>query len=508
MLTIATGLSLGAIFISLGIIIVTANWFLEGNFNYKFQQLKSCKLLWVFLAFYLMHVLAMLWSDDIEFGCKDLKIKLPLLGLPIVFASTPKLKKNEFETLMKFYLAGIISASLWSMAFYMGWKETDLNDIRGISRFFSHIRFSLNIVFGIFISAWFLVGQNKIIEKLIFILSGIWLIIFLFILSSLTGIILLIMISIIFTFYFTFKQKNRNKKILFSISILIITLLPSIYLYEVYNNFFPETEHKNSKLEKLTPSGDLYFHDKDLSRENGYFVWRNICYPELEKSWNKKSKMDFEGLDKKGNSLKFTIIRYITSLGLKKDSLGFSKLKLDDIANIESGIPNFKLANASSLDKRIYEMLWEVNDFFENGHLKNHSLMVRAIYWKTAIDIIKSSPIFGAGTGDIQKEFEKRYSQGNVLEKKEDMRRSHNQYLEIWASLGIFGLILLVIISTNTIFNWKKYHPLSLPISLILVLSMLTEDTLETQAGVSMYALFIKMLIFSVPQESSTETNY
>ena len=504
-MTVLVGLSLGAIFISFGTIIVSANWFLEGNFLNKFNKLKSSGLLWIFLCFYLLHVLAMLWTEDKSYGGNDLKIKLPLLAFPIVFCTTEKLTVSEFRKTLVIYVSGILLATLWSMLFYLDLKKADLNDIRGISRFFSHIRFSMNVVFGIFISIWLFYTSSKQVEKILFILLTLWLIIFLFILSSLTGIVLFIIISLICSIYFSFRQKNNLIKAACLILITTTLAVPTIFLVKTYRYFFPVAENEKIKLETWTPAGDLYYHDKDMSRENGYFVWKHISYPELEKSWNRKSKFNFDGEDSKGNFLKFTLIRYMASKGLKKDSLGFTKLVPEDIRNIEQGFPNYKLVKASSLEKRMYEVMWELDDFYANGHVKNHSIMVRALYWKTAWEIIKENPIFGVGTGDIQSAFEARYQRGDILSKKEDMRRSHNQFLEIWAALGIIGILSLLLICLYPFLNFTSLHPLSFLISLILFLSMFTEDTLETQAGVTLFAFFIPFFSFMVQSDSSAE---
>ena len=502
---IAVGLSVGAVFLSLGIVIVSANWMLEGNFPEKINTVKTNKILWAFLLFYFLHLLGMMWSEEMSYGANDLKIKLPLLALPLVFATTPGLSEKEIKKILLIYIGGILLATLWSMVFYFEWKKAEVNNVRDISRFYSHIRFSMNIVFGVFVCAWLMMQSEMKIRKLFLLIIGIWFIFFLFILSSLTGIVMLILLSLVYIIYFALQQKNTVARTAYFMIILLVIGLPIFFIGKTYQYFFPITEKANEKLEQWTPAGDLYFHDKDLSRENGYFVWRHISYPELEQSWNKKSELKFDGPDKKGNPLRFTLLRYMTSLGLRKDSLGFTFLKKTDIQNVEEGIPNYKLAEATALQKRMYDMLWELNDYLENGHLKNHSVMIRVLYWRTSWDIIKNNPITGVGTGDIQHEFEKRYLKGGILRQKEEMRRSHNQFLEIWATLGFTGLLLLLIIVFIPVYLHRKYHPLLLPVALITAFSMFTEDTLETQAGVSLFAFFIPLFLFVVHKDSKAD---
>ena len=384
---LVVGLSLGAIFISIGQIIISANWILERNFSEKFNQIKTQKIAWPYFLFFGLHLLGLLWTENLTSGVDDIKIKLPILALPLIFSSTRPLSNQELSNLLKIYLFALLAASLWSLFFYLGWKKTSVNDVRNLSRFFSHIRFSMHIVFGIFLSLWFYgETENKII-KIAFALISIWLVFFLFILSSLTGIVLLLILLIGYSIYFFLTFKNLKLKLsIFLVLILGIAGI-GIYGYQVYRDFFTPIQNQNEKLELWTSHRDLYYHESNLARENGYFVWRYNAYEEIQASWNKKSNLNFDGVDKNGNPLRFTLIRYMTSKGLRKDEDDFSKLSNEDIRNIENGITNYKLAKASPIKQRIYEATWEMNDFIENRSMRDHSMIVRLEYWKTAIQI-------------------------------------------------------------------------------------------------------------------------
>ena len=47
----------------------------------RFWQNKAAVLL---VAFYLMHVVGLLWTSDFEYAMKDLRVKLPILVMPLV----------------------------------------------------------------------------------------------------------------------------------------------------------------------------------------------------------------------------------------------------------------------------------------------------------------------------------------------------------------------------------------------------------------------------------------
>ena len=68
----------------MGEIVLACVWVLEGGFIKKAQRLWDRKWPLILVLIYLMHVLGMLYSTDIEFGLHDLRIKLPMLMFPIV----------------------------------------------------------------------------------------------------------------------------------------------------------------------------------------------------------------------------------------------------------------------------------------------------------------------------------------------------------------------------------------------------------------------------------------
>jgi O-antigen ligase len=75
--------------------------------------------------------------------------------------------------------------------------------------------------------------------------------------------------------------------------------------------------------------------------------------------------------------------------------------------------------------------------------------------------------------------------------------RAHNQFLTIFAAFGIFGLLwfLATLILPPLILKVRRdyYFNFFLVIS---ILSMLNEDTLETQAGVTFFAFFYVIFLF------------
>lgn len=84
--------------------------------------------------------------------------------------------------------------------------------------------------------------------------------------------------------------------------------------------------------------------------------------------------------------------------------------------------------------------------------------------------------------------------------------RAHNQYLAVTAALGIFGLAVFLACWIYPVFAFGKAKGLLVQAAwLITTISMLTEDTLETQAGATFAALFISLFLFAQPGNPAEE---
>jgi len=293
------------------------------------------------------------------------------------------------------------------------------------------------------------------------------------------------------------------KKILYKVGfialLVAIPLFISLYVLNIYKKYFSFIPDKNVKLEKVTALGNSYNHDT-LSNvlENGHYVWRYVCEEELRETWNKRSKLNYDGKDRKGQYLKYTLIRFLSSKGYRKDADGVNKLLPDEVHSIENGIANVICNNEHSLSIRIYETIWEYENYKLTAYPNGHSLMQRLEYWKASLGIIKEHLLFGVGTGDMNIAFDQQYiKMKSPLDKKWRLR-SHNQFLSITVGFGLLGLLWFLI---SLIFpfkeKWVRRDYFYLIFFAILVLSMMTEDTIESQAGLTFFVFFNNIFLFS-----------
>ena len=148
------------------------------------------------------------------------------------------------------------------------------------------------------------------------------------------------------------------------------------------------------------------------------------------------------------------------------------------------------------------DALWEYKVYQETRDANGGSNAQRFVYWNIAWDIFKTAPVMGIGTGDVADAFNSYYLAHPNLLQQQYQHRTHNQYLTFLLTFGVIGFILFMLVVFYPLFYKRKYLDYFYIVFFIaFALSLLTEDTLETQAGVTFYALFNCLFLFAKPEE-------
>ena len=508
LILLVASLPLSKFTMSIAQFMLFGGWLIGGNIPGKLKSFFSNRLALLITSVFLLHLLGLWNTSDFNYAFKDLRIKLPILLLPLVLATSPLLTGKQFEKVIISGIAGVTISTLISLMIFLGIIHRPVIDIRDISIFISHIRLALLCCLAVFLASWLIYKHwdGKPNYYVVILLPiAIWLIGFIILIESLTGVIILFVSLVIMSAWFAYRSGGIWVRVFV---LIILAFLPySIYRYvnSVNASFTSHEKVDYSKLEKYTESGNEYYHYPDLEDyENGYPIWTYQCETEMEVQWNRRSQLNYDGKDRKGQELRFTLMRFLSSKGLRKDSAAVWKLTDSEIKSVENGIANVKYQKKSSLEARIHQSLWEIHNRKLRDDQSGHSLTQRIEYWNTAIAIIKQFPFTGVGTGDVPDAFQIQYEIMKSKLSKEWRLRSHNQYLSFGVAFGLPGLIwFLIVIIYPVIRQIKKRDFLYVSFALISIMSMLTEDTLETQAGVTFFALFSSLFLFVNPINQS-----
>jgi hypothetical protein len=490
---------------SMSMMLLGVNWLSEPHYKERLKAFFRNKPAVLLCSVFFLHLLGLCWTSDFGYGMDDVRIKIPLFLIPFIISTTPPLSRNEFRLLLLFFIAGIVVSTLISMAAFWHWLPVPVHDIRDISLFISHIRLSLMICLSLFVLAYFFKQYASIRIRIAIIVIAVWLIVFLGILESLTGLSIFVVVTVILGIAY-FTQHRPKMALLAGLLTLLLLSLAAWQVYSVARGFLKTKPVVFQELPKISPRGNVYTNDSSFTIvENGTYVMLQVCWDELRTAWEKKSRIPFDSSDSKGNAISITLIRYMASKGLlQKDKVTFATLSQDDIHAIENGITNYKYQSLGSLNSRIYESIWEIDVYTKGSNPSGHSMTMRFEFWKTGWHIFKKHWLAGVGTGDVKTMFKKQYAIDKSQLEERWQLRAHNQYLAIAVAFGLPGLLLFLASLVYPLTHTKMYRNYFYVVFwMIVCISMLTEDTLETQAGVTFYAFFNAIFLFGQPVEET-----
>lgn len=488
------------------------------GFKSKLSRFWHNKAAVLLVAFYLMHVVGLLWTSDFQYAMKDLRVKLPILVMPFVLSSMEPLDRKRFNLVMLVYVLSVFVATQVSFFTYL---KHDYDDIREISRFISHIRFCLNMVFCIAVIGWYMVkgkihrkgegasknvpafGAKVAVDRFLQWFFLLWFVYQIYIFESLSGYVILVAVAIVTVAYaFLRWQKGRGWRIAIAVLGLVAVLITVGIVWHEVKPLLKVESVDFATLEKKTAQGNDYWHDTIHNPvEDGKYVGLYYCRKELQEAWQQRSALPLNDSTNEGMVLESTLARYLTSKGLRKDAQGVMALTDEDVHNIEQGVANYNNWLHPGLRARLSSTLFEYGLYRKYNNPNGGSLSQRIEFTRASLHLIGQHPWFGVGTGDVPQEFRRAYDELHSPLKEEYRFRAHNQYLAIAVAFGLVGLAFFLFVLFYPWFASRRNHTyLYLVFLCIMLLSMFPEDTLETQAGTTLFAFFMALLLFAKPQ--------
>jgi hypothetical protein len=502
----AVSLPLWNLGMSLGQFIMAGGWLIAGNLPERLRNATRQPVFFFLIGLYLLH-LAGLWNtEDMVYATKDLRVKLPLLLMPLLLIAGPPLTARQYRITLAAVLTGVLISSGVGYATYMGWTGKLVNNYRDISLFISHIRLSLLIDFCLVICCLAFLREESKLLRVVCIVTMIWLGGFLILLQSVTGLAILLILIWLGLLLLVTKAKHFIVKITSGIASLAIVIV----LWQTYQFLFVQSiEPVNISLQELPPAtrlGNKYTHNtfrQDI--EQGRLVWIQFHEAEMDSAWRQRGGTSLWETDQRGQMQLVTIMRFLTYRNYSKDYDGVMRLSNDDLQLIRNGYPTPEhYTEQNSLLFRFKELASEYRTYHFTGWATGQTLAQRFEYWKTARWIIAHHPLTGVGTGDVPNAYKDAYNATNSTLSDEWRLRAHNQYLSFGVAFGWPGMIYFIfVLAYALVTGIRKNDIVYLSFLLIAIASFFTEDTLETQAGVTFFAFLNALLLIRSTEEKS-----
>lgn len=468
---------------------------------YDSEKERSVKILLFPISVFIVYLVGVLFTKDYSFALYELKKVVFWIVIPIAVFLSPKLSDKKVYIILFVFIASVTAASFIFALKLILHDYFRFESFRSIS-IVSHIRYSLQVVLTLILLAWFIFNnKRKLIKIPFYVTTGLflWHLWFLLLLKSLIGIIAFTGVAGISLFLYAVKMKNIRAKLILSFLLVAMIILPVFFIGTVLKDFY---NFKNVDMENIgyiTPSGNKYHHDFEQSmRENGHLVFVYICDDELRQEWNKRSEIKYDDIVN-GYPLSSSLIRYMTSLGYKKDSVGVSKLTTDDIEMIEDGVTNYKFKNRFfSIYPRIYETIWELDNYIQTGDPNDKTLAQRIEFVKASLILVKENPIFGIGTGNWVIEYNEVYDRMETKLSAEKRGPSHNQYLNYIVKFGVAGFIWILFAVLAPVFRLGHQKNFIFVFFLVsIAFANLGDANMETHMGLSFFTFFYSFFLWN-----------
>ena len=229
---------------------------LKVPFAHRWKRFTSNSTALALIALYALPIIGLLWTQNMDYALWDLRMKLPILVLPLLISLVNPLTQGEFRALIGLFLLAVLIAVMWCLQVYwLGSPEID-RDVRQISVFISHVRFSLLIVLALGLLVRFAHGSAQ--GKVLIVLFSLPCLYFIYIIGSITGTLVLLALVAWMGLRYSFSKEKRWKRYALPIMILVVFTAASAYLVHSYQRYFKVEFTDWNALEKTTPRVELY----------------------------------------------------------------------------------------------------------------------------------------------------------------------------------------------------------------------------------------------------------
>lgn len=492
-------------------VLLGVNWLLEGwsrpegddcpsRWHEKWQMAWTSRLLQAIVALFLLYAAGLLWTSNLHEGLHVLQVKLPMLFVPLVLLTSRPVTGRARQLILGTYVGTVLVVSIIGLIRLLTVPDLPYRDA---VPYISHIRFALNCCMVIFILAIGAIAKPHksipfIPRMAVSAILILWLLVFLTLIHSYTAFAILAVTSL--ALILTVRQPRRRWGGL-AVWLLLAGGVIALVGHEAksYYHLIPQA---TEPLAYCTAGGRPYAHYRDGIIENGNYINNYICIDELRSEWTRRSCVPFDSTGSDGYTVQPTLVRYLNACGFTKDSAGLWTLTESQVKDIERGVANPVYVGHNPVRKMVYVMLFEREYYVHTHAVRGFTMLQRLELWRATFAVIKSNPWWGVGTGDVGDEL---HACLQTMESAlaDSGKGTHNQYLAILAAFGIIGAALLLVLFLRALpFRTKgatpvsgrtlgRFTPLMLAWLLTALISMLTEDTLATLAGILFCTWFL-----------------
>ncbi len=143
--------------------VIVLLWLARGTFKEDWNEVKNNKVVLAVLGFYLLHIVGLLWTEDMQWGLHILKKETKFLMIPIfmLFVRREHIKYYIYAFLLAMTLSEMLSYGVWFEVI----PEFKYATIINPTPFMSHISYNPLLAFAIYLLLLSLLFNDKFNKK-------------------------------------------------------------------------------------------------------------------------------------------------------------------------------------------------------------------------------------------------------------------------------------------------------------------------------------------------------
>ena len=231
------GLFLPRAFLSVAMAGFTVCCLGDRNFIIYLRRFFSTPLLWGMSLLFFIPLISGLWSADYNKWLEMVRIKLPLIVLPLAFAGAVNLPVKKWEWLAYIFILIITAGTAWSFFHYTKDIQTVNDGYLKAKTLLTplhndRIRFSWLVAVAILTACWLLYQKIKSGRLIVITLTVIatWLVIYLHILAVRTGLFSFYLAMIIAAIWLVIKKLKRQYGLLLLFLVFLLPLFAYFFI--------------------------------------------------------------------------------------------------------------------------------------------------------------------------------------------------------------------------------------------------------------------------------------
>lgn len=271
LIVLGFSLPLSVAFNNLLVILLVLLWIYRGEYSKTLDLIKESKVLIAVLAFYILHIIGLLWTEDMSWGMHILRKEWILLLLPIMMSFVKK------EHIRYYITAFLLAISLSELLSYLVWFELIPPILKATvynpTVFIHHTSYNPFLAFAIYLTGYFILFDKTLrsSQKLLFVIFFVTMSINMFITGGRAGQVgyLIILTILLFQFFNTNFFKTFFITVVLLSGILFTAYLSSQVFHDRINLIVSDI--KEFKTNKNTSVGlriNYAINTLEIIREN------------------------------------------------------------------------------------------------------------------------------------------------------------------------------------------------------------------------------------------------